>query len=245
MFQGSKHVGDDAHFKIIEEAGGDANAGTANDVTIYYETVPSNQLETALWLESDRMGFLLESLTQDKLDKQRGVVKNERRESFDNRPYGAADEIVSAAIFPKAHPYSWSPIGSMADLQAATLGDVKEFFAKYYAPTNATLAVAGDFEPSDAKALIEKYFGPIPGDVNVVRPKIAPVTLRQERRLVLEDPKGTTPQLSITWPVPGLRSPAKPALDALAGILTSDRNSRLTKLLVYDRQLASMVMAFG
>ena len=243
MFQGSKHVPNGDHTRTVEEAGGAMNGSTENDRTNYFETMPSNQLETALWLESDRMGFLLDSLTQYKLDAQRGVVQNERRQSVDNEPFGAANEMVSAAMFPASNPYSWPVIGSMADLHAATLDDVRQFFRTYYAPTNATLAVVGDFDPARTRPLITKYFGPIPAGPKVVRPRIVPVALRAEKRLVLEDPKGTVPRLLIAWPSTGLDDPSRKALEALSGVLALDRTSRLTRLLVYDRQLASEVRA--
>jgi zinc protease len=243
MFQGSKHVPNGAHIKTVEESGGEMNGSTANDRTNYYETMPSNQLETALWLESDRMGFLLDSLTRGKLDAQRGVVQNERRQSVDNQPFGAAEEIVSAAMFPASNPYSWPVIGSMADLRAATLDDVKHFFHTYYAPGNATLAVVGDFDPARTRTLIAKYFGPIPAGPKVLRPRVAPVALAGEKRLALEDPKGTVPQLLIAWPSAGLDDPSRRALDVLGQVLARDRTSRLTRLLVYDRQLASEVSA--
>jgi zinc protease len=243
MFQGSEHIPYGQHFKIIENAGGDLNGSTWNDRTNYYEAVPSNELETALWLESDRMGFLLPALDQAKLDAQRDVVKNERRQRVDNVPYGSEDEVVAAAMYPATHPYSWPVIGSMADLSAATLDDVKGFFRTYYAPNNATLVVTGDFEPAHTKQLIEKYFGAIPAGPAITRPTIPHTTLTAEKRLVLEDQRAKLPQISISWPTVGQTDADNAPLTALGRVLTQDRTSRLTKLLVYDRQLATRVVA--
>ncbi len=243
MFQGSQHIPYGQHFKIVENAGGDLNGTTNNDRTNYFETLPSNQLETALWLESDRMGFLLEGLDITKLDAQRDVVKNERRQRIDNQPYGSMWEVVSASMFPSTNPYSWPVIGSMADLSSATLDDVKNFFKKFYAPNNATLAVVGDIDIAKTKALIEKYYGAIAAGPAIVRPVVAPVTLQAEQRLVLEDARAQLPQILITWPTVGVKDSDNAALNALSNILTQDRTSRLTKLLVYDRQLATQVYA--
>jgi zinc protease len=243
MFQGSKHVPYGQHFKIIENAGGTLNGSTTNDRTNYYQTLPSNQLETALWLESDRMGFLLEGFDHTKLEAQRDVVKNERRQRVDNVPYGSMWEILNSSIFPPSNPYSWPVIGSMADLSAATVDDVTSFFKKYYAPNNATLAVVGDIDIPKTKALIEKYFGPIPSGPPITRPTIPPVTLSAEQRLVLEDTRAQLPQLAFAWPTVGRKNSDNTALQALGNVLTQDRTSRLTKLLVFDRQLASQVSA--
>ncbi|HWG34654.1 MAG TPA: pitrilysin family protein, partial [Gemmatimonadaceae bacterium] len=244
MFQGTKHIPNGQHARIVEEAGGDMNGSTASDRTNYFETLPSNRLETALWLESDRMGFLLDSLDQSKLDAQRGVVKNERRQRVDNQVYGSASEVMSAALFPASNPYSWPTIGSMRDLDAATLGDVKQFFRANYSPANATLAIVGNFDPARALSLVTKYFGPIPAGHKVVQPIVAPVTLPSEKRIVLEDAKATVPRLMIAWPTVSNHSPDDEALSALAEVLRHDRTSRLTKLLVYDRQLATQVLAW-
>src|SRR5690606_5932666 len=158
----SAHVPETAHFALIEQAGGSLNGSTWLDRTNYFETLPAHYLELALWLESDRMGFLLPAMTQEKLDNQRDVVKNERRWRVDNQPYGDWDERIQAMVFPPDHPYHHSVIGSMEDLDAATLEDVTEFFRTYYAPNNAALTVCGDFEPGAALEMIERYFGPIP-----------------------------------------------------------------------------------
>jgi len=159
MFQGSQHVADDEHFKLLQEVGANVNGSTTEDRTNYFELVPSNYLDLALYLESDRMGFLLPAMTQEKLDNQRDVVKNERRQRVDNVPYGTAGERIAAAMYPPSHPYSWPVIGYMDDLSAAKLDDVMEFFRLYYAPSNACIVIGGDFDPAQAKAWVEKYFG--------------------------------------------------------------------------------------
>ncbi len=243
MFQGSEHAAKGDHIRTVEDAGGTMNGSTNNDRTNYYEVVPKNYLETVLWLESDRMGFLLPALGQDKLDNQRDVVKNERRLSVDNQPYGRASEVVSAALFPASNPYSWPVLGSMADLSAASVDDVKQFFRSYYAPDNAVLSICGDIDVAQAKALVERYFGSLPRGPGITRPTVAPASLPSERRLLLEDPKSTLPRLSIAWPSVGVSSPDAARLATLGRLLAQDRTSRLTKLLVYDRQLATQVTA--
>jgi zinc protease len=205
--------------------------------------VPSNYLETALWMESDRMGFLLDALDLAKLNAQRDIVKNERRQGVDNQPYGRAFEILAKATYPPSHPYSWDVIGSMEDLSAASEEDVKSFFRLYYAPNNAYLAIVGDFEPAQAKALVQKYFGDIPRGRPIVRPKVEPVTLTQEKRLFYED-RVQVPRLYVQWPTVGVRNDDRFALDVLASILAGPRTARLTKALVYDEQSAASVSAF-
>ena len=161
LFQGSEHVGDNDHFRYVTEAGGTLNGTTNQDRTNYFETLPANQLELALWLESDRMGFLLPAMRQEKLDNQRDVVMNERRQRIDNQPYGQASETLQALLFPAGHPYHWPVIGYMEDIEAATLDDVREFFSTYYTPSNAVLSLVGDLEPDRAFELVERYFGDI------------------------------------------------------------------------------------
>ncbi|HEY7898049.1 MAG TPA: pitrilysin family protein [Gemmatimonadaceae bacterium] len=243
MFQGSQHIPYGVHFKTVENAGGNLNGSTWNDRTNYFETLPSNELATALWLESDRMGYLLPALDQAKLDAQREVVKNERRERVDNVPFGSEDEVIGAAMYPPSNPYSWPVIGSMKDLSAASLEDVRAFFQRYYAPTNATLVITGDIDPAATKKMVEQYFGPIPRGPEITRPVVAKVTLPAEKRLVLEDPRAKVPQITISWPTVGDVDADNAPLTAVGRILTQDRTSRLTKLLVYDRQLASRVSA--
>ena len=243
MFTGSGHIPYGMHDKLTEGVGGNNNGSTNNDRTNYFETVPSNYLETALWLESDRMGYLLDTLDLGKLNAQRDVVKNERRQSYDNQPYGRVPEILSAAMYPKGHPYSWPVIGSMVDLSAASEEDVKSFFRLYYAPNNATVAVVGDFDPAEAKKLIQKYFGDLPKGKAVERPSVPLGKLDASKRLVYED-RVQVPRLYIQWPTLGIKQNDRYALNVLSSIFSSSRTARLTKALVYDSQIASQAFAF-
>ncbi len=242
MFQGSKHHDRD-FFMPLEKLGADLNGTTGEDDTIYYETVPSNALELALWLEADRMGFLLPSMTQQRLDNQRDVVKNERRESVDNVPYGQAEEALLKALYPSDHPYHHSVIGSMADLSAARLADVSAFFRTYYVPNNALLAIAGDFDPEQAKSWIKKYFGPLPRGPEITRPKPAVPVLKESKHVKLTDAV-SIPRAELIWPTVPSTHPDEPALDVLAAVLGGlPKENRLFRTLMYDRQLASQVSA--
>ena len=243
MFTGSGHVPYGYHDKLTEGVGGSNNGSTTNDRTNYYETIPSNYLETAIWLESDRMGFLLDKLDIAKLNAQRDVVKNERRQGVDNQPYGRVGEIFSAAMYPKNHPYSWPVIGSMADLSAASEEDVKAFFRLYYAPNNATIAIVGDFDPAQAKEWVKKYFADLPKGETVTRPKVPLGNLTASKRLVYEDAV-QVPRLYIQWPTVGFKNDDDYALSVLSSILSGSRTARLTKALVYDSQMASQVFGF-
>lgn len=243
MFTGSGHVPYGLHDKLTEGVGGGNNGTTSNDRTTYFETVPSNYLESSLWIESDRMGFLLDTLDVEKLNAQRDVVKNERRQGVDNQPYGKVGEILARATYPASNPYSWDVIGSMDDLSAASADDVKGFFRTYYAPNNAFLAVVGDIDPAQAKAWVAKYFSDIPRGKPVVRPNVAPVTLPAERRFHYED-RVQVSRLYIQWPTVGETNDDQYALDALAGILSGPRTARLTKALVYDQQAAASVSVY-
>ena len=243
MFMGSEHVPVGMFDKELEAAGADNNGSTTEDRTNYYENLPSNALPLALWLDADRMGFLLPTMDKAKLDLQREVVKNERRERVDNVPYGRADEMILAALYPKGHPYSWSVIGSMADLGAASLEDVTDFFRTYYAPNNATLTIAGDFDPVEAKALVKRYFGDIPrGPAMPARPKVPAVVLARDTFMVLED-RVQLPRAFYDWPTVKLFDNDDAALDVLASVLASGKNSRLYKRLIYDMQVAQNVFA--
>jgi zinc protease len=242
MFTGSGHVPYGLHDKLTEGVGGSNNGTTSNDRTTYYETVPSNYLESTLWLEADRMGFLLDTLDIVKLDAQRDIVKNERRQGVDNQPYGRVPEILAQATYPAAHPYSWDVIGSMADLSAASTDDVKNFFRLYYAPNNAILTVVGDITPAQTKTWIKKYFGGIPRGKPIVRPAAPPVTLPAETRLVFED-RVQVERLYLSWPTVGEQSDDRFALDVLATILAGARTARLTKALVYEQLAATSVSA--
>jgi zinc protease len=243
MFTGSGNVPYGIHDKLTEGVGGSNNGTTNNDRTTYYETIPSNYLESALWLEADRMGFLLDALDLAKLNAQRDIVKNERRQRVDNQPYGRAGEILIHATYPAGHPYSWDVIGSMEDLSAASEADVKDFFRLYYAPNNAFLAIVGDFDAAQTKAWVAKYFGDIPRGKPITRPKVEPVTLQAEKRLVYED-RVQVPRLYIQWPSIGENNDDRFALDVLATILAGPRTARITKALVYDEQSASSVQVF-
>jgi zinc protease len=224
MFQGSDHVADEEHFKVVSEAGGTLNGSTTLDRTNYFETLPSNQLEKALWLESDRMGFLLDAVTQQKFEVQRGTVKNERGQNYDNRPYGLVNERVVAALYPLGHPYSWPTIGYIEDLNRVDVNDLKKFFMRWYGPNNAVLTVAGDVKPEQVIQLVEKYFGPIPRGPEVkIMPK-QPAVLDKDRYISLED-RIRFPMLSITWPGVCAGSPDEVPMDALAQILGGDKNS--------------------
>jgi zinc protease len=243
MFTGSGHVPYGYHDKFTEGVGGGNNGTTSNDWTIYYETVPANYLETALWLESDRMGFLLDSLDDTKFRAQRDIVKNERRQNTDNEPYAREYELLANTMYPKGHPYSWPTIGSMADLGNATVDDVKRFFRLYYAPNNATLVIVGDFDTARTKAWITKYFGPFPRGAAIVRPNIGPHGLTGEKRITFED-RVQIPRLHIQWPSVSVKSEDQPALDVLSDVLGLTRVSRMQKAMVYDKQIAASVSVF-
>jgi zinc protease len=242
MFTGSGNVPYGLHDKLTEGVGGSNNGTTNNDRTTYYETVPSNYLESALWLEADRMGYLLDALDLAKLNAQRDIVKNERRQGVDNQPYGRAGEILAHATYPATHPYSWDVIGSMEDLSAASEEDVKNFFRLYYAPNNAYLSIVGDFDTAQTKAWITKYFGDVPRGKPITRPKVDPVTLSAEKRLYYED-RVQVPRLYIQWPTVGEKHDDHFALDVLGTILSGSRTARITKALVYDEQAAASVQS--
>jgi zinc protease len=243
MFQGSKHGPGDAHFRLLEEAGAsDINGTTDFDRTNYFETVPANQLELALWLEADRMGYLLDVVDETALANQQDVVRNERRQSVENRPYGLVEEALFHHLFPRGHPYYAAVIGSHADIQAARLEDVKSFFKTYYAPNNASLAIVGDIDVAATRKLVEKYFGslrrgpPVP-KVTVVTPPIA-----AERRAVVPD-RVELPKVYLGWITPPIFAPGDAEADLAAEILGGGRSSRLYKQLVYEQQIAQEVSA--
>jgi zinc protease len=240
MFQGSQHVQKEEHFKLLQEVGANVNGSTNEDRTNYFETLPSNGLELAIYLESDRMGFLLPSMTQAKLDNQRDVVKNERRQTTENVPYGLADEWIARALYPEGHPYSWPVIGSMADLSAASLDDVRSFFATYYAPNNACLVIGGDIDPSQVKEWVATYFGGIPRGKEFDRPRPQEVALDSEKRLVLED-RVQLPRLYLVWPSARAYTRTDALRDILSDILGSGKNSRLSRRLIYEKQIAQTV----
>jgi zinc protease len=243
MFMGSENVPEGQLDVMFEGAGAQINGSTTQDRTNYYEELPSNALPLALWIDADRMGWLLATMSQSKLDVQRDIVKNERRQSYDNQPYGRASETISAALYPPDHPYSWPVIGSMADLSAASLEDVTEFFRRWYAPNNATLSIAGDFDPAEAKALVQKYFGPIPrGPAIERRTTVPPPRIRSDTFLVLED-RVQLPRVYYAWDSPPFYKPGDAELDLIARVLAGDKSSRLYKRLVYEMQIAQDVNA--
>ena len=243
MFMGSEHVPVGQFDKWLEAAGGNNNGTTNQDRTTYYETMPSNALPLALWLEADRMGYLLPTMDQHKLDLQRDVVKNERRQSYDNQPYGRSYETLLAAAFPAGHPYSWSTIGSMADLSAAALDDVKDFFRTYYAPNNASLVIAGDFQRDSALATVRRLFAGIPrGPAMPSRPEPSTVALATDKYLVLED-RVQLPRVTWMWHSARALTADDAALDLVSMVLTNGKGSRLYKRLVYEMQVAQDVGA--
>ncbi|MFT4698013.1 MAG: zinc protease [Flavobacteriaceae bacterium] len=245
LFQESENVPQDQFFKKIQDAGGTLNGGTWKDGTIYYEIVPNNALETIMWLESDRMGFLINTVTESAFYNQQEVVQNEKRQRVDNNPYGHTNWVLDKNMYPEGHPYNWQVIGELVDLQNATIDDVKEFYNKYYGPNNATLVLAGDFEKEDAKALIEKYFGEIKRREEVLPLEPQPVTLAETRRLYHEDNFATTPQLNMVWPTLQQYEDDAYALDFLAEILSSGKKAPLYKVLVKEKDLTSRTTAYN
>jgi len=244
MFEGSKHVASSAHAHYLEAAGAtDFNGTTDFDRTNYYETLPSNQLELALWLESDRMGYLPDKLDQANLSNQQDVVRNERRQSTENVPYGLAEEAVFHELFPKDHPYNPMVIGSHADIQAAKLEDVRNFFKLYYAPNNASLAIVGDFDPAKTKELVEKYFGPLQGGAVVPRVQVTTPPITSERRKTVQD-NVQLPRVYMAWLTSPIFKPGDAEADIAGSALGGGKSSRLYKKLVYEKQMALDVEAY-
>jgi predicted Zn-dependent peptidase len=245
LFQGSADVAANEHFELVQRAGGTLNGSTWLDRTNYFETVPSNQLELILWLEANRMGHLLPGMTQEKLDTQRDVVKNERRWSVDNQPYGTWWERLPALAFPDDHPFHHSLIGSMDDLTAASLDDIRDFFAAYYRPNNAVLTIAGDFEKSDAMAMVQKHFGPIPaGPPAPPLPDMSlPDVFGQWKREVVPDAV-PLPRLFLAFRSPAFGTDGYYAASVAGAILGLRKGSRLYRSLVRDRQVAAEANAF-
>ena len=242
MFQGSGHVGKSEHMALVQSAGGTMNGTTFLDRTNYFETVPSHQLELALWLEADRMATLTEALNQDNLDNQRDVVKNEKRSSYDNRPYGDWFHRMQAAVYPPGHPYAHPTIGSMADLDAASLDDVAAFFRTFYAPNNAVLAIVGDVDPDQARVWVDRYFGPIPANSDVPLPADTVVRgpLGSEYRETVHD-RVPLPRLFFGFRAPVLGDPSLDAVEVGAQILAGGKGSRLYRRLVRDEKIAQDV----
>jgi predicted Zn-dependent peptidase len=245
LFQGSAHVASNEHFELIQRAGGTLNGSTWLERTNYFETVPSNELALALWLEADRMGELLPAMTQEKLDNQRDVVKNERRWAVDNQPYGTMLEKMQELVFPPAHPFEHSLIGSMEDLSAASLDDVAQFFATYYTPDNAVLSIAGDFDSMDARKLITEYFGPIPsgkGKPSLSLMNLPPVFGGRLREVVYDNV--SLPRLFMAFRSPVFGSEKYYAASVASAVLGMRKGSRLHRSLVRERQVAADAGAF-
>lgn len=243
MFQGSENVPKEMHFKHIQEAGGSLNGSTSTDRTNYYEKLPSNFLELALWLESDRMGFLLSALTQEKLNNQKDVVINERLERYDNQPYGLAWEIMISNLYPSNHPYNWPTIGYINDISGFTLDDVSTFFKKYYSPSNASLVVAGSYDESLVKEKIDEYFGSIPDSVKVEEIKASKYQIDSVKNLTREE-NVQLERIYLAWATDKLYGNDDASLDVLGDILSGSKNSRFYKNLVHEKELAQDVSAF-
>jgi len=243
MFMGSRHVPTGEFDRQLEAAGADNNGSTTEDRTNYYEDGPANALALMLYLDSDRMGFLLPEITPEKVELQRGVVENERRQSYENRPYGLADENILKRLYPSNHPYNWPVIGSMADLEAATIEDVRRFFQTYYTPNNATVAIAGDIAPREARRLAERYFGDIPRGPAVTRTPPPAVRLDADVYATLED-RVQLPRVYHAWHTVKAFADDDATLDVVANVLAGGRSSRLYRRLVYDLQIATDVVAF-
>lgn len=245
LFQRSENLPRNAFFQKISALGGTFNGGTMQDGTIYYETVPRDALEKILWMESDRMGFFINTVTQSGLEREIDIVSNEKRQGVDNAPYGFTDEIISKELYPEGHPYSWTVIGQLADLRAATLEDVKEFYATYYIPQNATLVLTGDFDPKVAKELIEKYFGEIkPGKpIEKMHPKNA--VLSETKKFVFEDDYAKLPALTIVYPTVESYNKDENALDMFMSLLADGNNSPMYKVIVEEKKLAPKITAYN
>ena len=245
MFQESQHVGQDQFFKLIQGNGGTLNGGTWEDGTIYFQVVPKNALELVLWLESDRMGFLLPTVTIDAFINQQEVVQNEKRQRVDNQPYGHTNYIINKLIYPEGHPYNWQVIGELEDLQNATVKDVHDFYRDWYGANNATLVVAGDFDKSEVKKLVEKYFGELNPSENIEPLKPMPVSLNQTKRVHYIDKFAQSPEINIVFPTTHSYTKDSYALDILGNLLSRGKRSPLYKVIVEERKLAPSVSAYN
>tara|TARA_R110002096_G_scaffold42143_4_gene113604 strand:+ start:21276 stop:22634 length:1359 start_codon:yes stop_codon:yes gene_type:complete len=244
LFQGSEHVGEDKHFDTLKNIGASGVNGTTNpDRTNYFEVVPSHEIETGLWLESDRMGYLLPLLNQKSLDNQIEVVRNERRQRYDNVPYGQTRFATAAALYPENHPYRYLTIGKHEDLTSSTLADVKEFYNKWYVPANATLVLAGDFEIPEAKRLVEKWFGTFP---TTTKPQYVVPAFPEPKatRVEVQDEFAKLRRLDYVWTTPGIYKPGDAELDIVASALGRTGTGRLYKILVHEKQLAQRIAVY-
>jgi zinc protease len=242
MFQGTAHLPKGEADRLVDAAGGNGNGSTSQDTTVYWEEAPSNALEQILFVESERMGWLLPTLTQEKLDNQRDVVRNERRQSYEMQPYGLAFERILARLWDAGFPYHWMTIGSHQDLEAATLADVKEFFERWYGPENAVLAIAGDIDVARTRALVERWFGAIPGKARPVHARPEPSQPDGERRIAMED-QVQLPRLYLAWQTPRVFAPGDAALDLLGSVLADGKSARLVRRLVMEERIAQAVSA--
>ena len=242
MFQRSENVGEDEFFRNIQGAGGTLNGSTSQDRTNYYEVVPKNALEMVMWLESDRMGYLTNTVTKASLVNQQNVVQNEKRESVDNAAYGFNSGLIAKSLYPAGHPYSWTVIGEMEDLTNATVEDVRAFHKKFYAPNNATLTVSGDINKEEVKALIEKYFGEIPAGESIEKREPMPATIASTVRLYHEDNFAKAPQLTMVFPTVQRYSKDSYSLNFLGELLANTKKAPLYVVLVKDKKLTSRVM---
>jgi zinc protease len=243
MFEGSGHVKEGDFDNLLEGVGGSNNGSTNTDRTNYYETLPSNALDIALFLESDRMGYLLSDMSPAKVDGQRDVVKNERRQSYENRPYGLAFENIVRAFYPENHPYHWEVIGSMDDLSAASFEDVTDFFKKFYVPNNAVLTIAGDIDPKAVMERVKYWFNEIPAGATVNRPNAPNFSITETKYLTLED-NVQIPRLYLTYKSPMMLSPGDAEMDIIANVLAGGKTSRLYQKLVYELGIAQDVAAY-
>jgi len=241
MFEGSEHY-DRGYFQPLQAAGAALNGSTNADRTNYWEVVPSNALDLALWMESDRMGYLLPALTDAKFENQRDVVLNERRQNYENRPYGLAGMAIVAALYPDAHPYHWMTIGAAEDIRAAHIDDVRAFFKRYYHPGNASIALAGDIDADTAIRLADEYFGDLEGGERPPRVQVPPPNPTSEVRLLLED-RVELPRLYLTWHSPALFAAGDAELDLVSDVLAGGKTSRLYRSLVYEQRMATEVAA--
>ncbi|MCH7755989.1 insulinase family protein, partial [candidate division KSB1 bacterium] len=244
LFQESQHVGQDQLGKKIDDAGGDWNGGTWKDGTVYYEVIPKNALEMALWLEADRMGWLLSTVTQEAFENQQDVVQNEKRQRTDNRPYGHTSYVIDKNIYPEGHPYNWQTIGSFEDLKNATLQDIRNFFVKWYGPNNATLVIAGDYDKAETKEWVEKYFGEIKPSPKQPDPVPMPVSLAETKLVFHEDNFAKSPEINMVFPTERQFIKDSYALDLLGELLSDGKKAPLYKVLVEEKKLAPSVSAF-
>ena len=245
MFQESQNVPQDQFFKLIQGNGGTLNGGTWQDGTIYFEIVPNSALELALWLEADRMGFMLPTVTYDAFLNQQNVVQNEKRQNYDNRPYGQTSYVIGKLLYPEGHPYNWTTIGALEDLQNASLKDVHDFYTKWYGPNNATIVVAGDFDVDQTKKWIEKYFGEIKSSKPVESLKPMRVKLDNSKRASYEDNFAQSPELTMLFPTVEQYTNDAYALDVLADLIGRGKKSPLYKIIVEEKKLAPSVSTFN